>query len=1213
MKEIELLELLAHINSITKNNSDSCGICLFIGAGADISSGGVTFSQLKRNCLEENNYRVNDLSSDEKIDIIFDDFFSSLSDTRRCDVLRFLLETSTNMDISDGYKILCLLAKEHIISSVVTTNFDNLLERTQELLRINDFSIFAPGISVPVDHYIKTKSRRPIYLKMHGDIDGKLVTHLTKNEILNHDYMSEFTNLFKYIITNETVIFIGYSGYDNKIAEIFDKCLNELKDIYWININPPDSDAPLVKVLNKKNAINYLQMNFDESMQSIAASILRDKMLFNIDSVFIWALIYSKIENLQRIFLGNLSYPLIQNHGQNLIPRKEISDKLLDFIFSDRRNLCIISGNSGVGKTSLIGQLCNRVENNMHIVPIRLNQIIHANNIDIWGYITKLLGYVTNNPLAVLYQFADWIQSTNRRVVFVFDDVDKTSNDYNNTIINLLAKLIELSYIMRNFQNVKFIITLRTLTWNNVYKYLDNNYLKDVLYCEENKDSDIKSLRLEIFTDFELHKAVNKYKRKHNVIYIDDRVKELMRNPAFFGMLMHMGNNTQSEYLTYSDCFLAIQNDSLDKTQQFQQERFLIDCAKHMFEKKVLFLNINDSTDLILLDRSCSDGILFVDKNKIIFTYDLFFEHYFAEYLCEKDIMDIDRYEFDEFVNIFLINSTDREYNGLIAYMSLLNPNFGRLLIFLSDLLDLAEEQNIQKRIYKFIQDIFNSCARYRDTYIKDILLISDSILRVFFKPILYSICYMPDRDAFKMLELLRDMENMTFETQMFINTRFSNGLMSALIEKKHSTYFSNYKKYLEYGDNKLYYIVNLLHITANIGIDNTAEEEYNVFLNIIKNELHSTLNKHSYSDMDFCQITNSFSRNAYSIFFNADIDIYEKYHSFRMNSSIIKIIEKFKNSGKITEQDIKTIRTVVNNLDSPIEFFVCNIIFMALTQQNKAYALQCFDSLYRSFGTYATAPDIDFYLSAVFMSFYLYNPKDRTDHLKRFSAAITDFETIMFHSAAKNRSASRRKFEDEFILEFEDGFNALTNYTYTAPSCNYMQHSSSKHESSNYLSIFWELKDKLDKMGDNKNIIRLIHAIGQMIALWPKEGFEALSKFTNYNQTLIRKAVIHVLTENYIKQPYETYRFLESTGNAFDSNELLTIKSGTDSKTQLKTLEQLHWVRMFYFILHAMNPKYLDELLDIILQSYNLKDAIIKLFEKLHNQDNSELIYQID
>ncbi|MBR4998721.1 MAG: PD-(D/E)XK nuclease family protein, partial [Clostridia bacterium] len=147
------------------------------------------------------------------------------------------------------------------------------------------------------------------------------------------------------------------SGWDHKIADIFENNISNIKNVYWCNIKKPDENAPLVKIFRRYNIqIKFINYNFDKTLQIMAAEFFKERTLFHADSIFIWALIKPKIQKLQAEYLDNLEKV---SKGLLLIPRTK-TPLFDDFILDDSKNFCVLSGNSGVGKSHLILELCKK-------------------------------------------------------------------------------------------------------------------------------------------------------------------------------------------------------------------------------------------------------------------------------------------------------------------------------------------------------------------------------------------------------------------------------------------------------------------------------------------------------------------------------------------------------------------------------------------------------------------------------------------------------------------------------------------------------------------------------------------------------------------------------------------------------------------------------------------------------------------------------------
>lgn len=125
-------------------------ICVLLGAGADISSGGLSFAELKRQAVEAFlKAPLFDVTSPEDIEERFEGLFLGLQPDERALLVEAVFQKLRPLVPSDAYKLLFLLAELGGIDAIVTTNFDAMLERAQSLLGRDIFHIYAPGIARP--------------------------------------------------------------------------------------------------------------------------------------------------------------------------------------------------------------------------------------------------------------------------------------------------------------------------------------------------------------------------------------------------------------------------------------------------------------------------------------------------------------------------------------------------------------------------------------------------------------------------------------------------------------------------------------------------------------------------------------------------------------------------------------------------------------------------------------------------------------------------------------------------------------------------------------------------------------------------------------------------------------------------------------------------------------------------------------------------------
>lgn len=1189
MNNISKLEFISELSAISKQNNARHGICLFLGAGADVSSGGISFSELKKESVSfVRNKIIHSYESLEHIDKEFNSIIESLDEESRCMVIQRLIKNSDKWLPSDGYKLLILLAKENCVSSVITTNFSNLLETTQTLMGLDAFQIFTPATAIPAQYFMHSKPQKPVYLKMHGDLDGKLVTHLTTTEIQNKAYQQEFVNLFEYLIQNESIVFLGYSGWDTKIAEVFQKNIETIKNVYWCNIHKPDENAPLVKIFKKNNVnIKYINYNFDKVLQVIATELFKDKTLFHVDSIFIWALVRAKIQKLQTEFLNN-----IKSDSRKISTVRRTKLNIFDdFILDEHKNFCVITGNSGIGKSMLMAELCNLFETDRQIWMIPLNAMTTYTN-DLLDYIVKKLGYASKDPYTVLYQFSRWAHEQDKYFIFIIDNLGNRIGTIKE-IASLLNKLIELCYVIRNDCRVKFIITLRTDIWNNVFQLLDINYMDSIIWNEDKKNSNY-AIRLGNFDEFELRQAKTNMLSISSHDYISDDMIELIREPSLYGLIQRniciLDDIDEINILTIFEntFFNGISKKILEKLSYSILCNYIEPYMPIKFShKSIEYLQNNDVLK----------NILSIEEDNIDFKNDLVLECCLASYFNSNQYIDVFLQYSNQFNHDYLENHLPIAiYNGIIRYLGVGCSDFGKVVNLVCSLLDQSSKPS--KFVTKFINDVFRYMAQYNtESYVNNIenfdTCYSEFLkLQTFF---IYSAGFMKDFYAFRVLAYLRTVssDSYTLECNALINDRFSNGLRKCSTLTQTTEYFRQNVDYILIPEKPLISLFFLLWVMGRIGKDNTNNNIYQHISALILNKIKSL--ECTLDDCNIIEVKDAFLKNAYFIFFNADNNLEEQYFSYPNKSKMLTIIDHVKNKKDLTLDELSIISSLVDHFDETIEFFVCNMVFVYMSVYSLDYALNNLNAFYATFNESTSVIELDFYSSALFLSNYIANPLDRQSYLKYYNRLVNDFEYKMFVSPSMNRVSTCRKFEDKFEVEFEDGFNILTDYTYTAPMDNYIE-GSDKRPIESYLSTFWKLLNTLEQNGLYDEILQIIKAINQMSVNWPDEALEALSRFCKYNHPIIRKAVVRTLEENYLRYPNTTIQFLNQTGDAFSEDELLQIFSATNSQIENRTLEQLQWARIIYFIKTYINPQIINDLFEIITSS----DTLLAVFRKI-------------
>ncbi|MCM1532886.1 MAG: SIR2 family protein [Ruminococcus flavefaciens] len=446
--------IINRINSIKQGTYKKQKVCVLIGAGADISSGGVLFRELKILFLRENGCMVPSIISDRSLDEQFENQIEKMSQDGRCETLENVMRNHKTP--SEGYLLLVMLAEMGLIDAVITTNFDCLLEETQKLLNSKPFTIFTPGRALPKEYFLRRSKIPPFYLKMHGDLSDRLVTHLTKNEICNKNYSENFINLFEYIIQNYSIIIVGYGGYDDLITEIFKQKIDQIDEVYWCNICAPKEDSNLACTLESK--LCYVNTSFDTLFQKLSRNLLRDVKLKNANPFFVPTVVQSKMDHQIAMYKERFG------NSNQLIERIDAFFNLKKYLTSFTTKCIAIVGDRRFGKSCFTYKSMTSLPD-IEFLPVFFNQ-----KYSILENMARALGYETNIPFPIMYAFSKWRNETHQQLVFIIDDCFNTEI-FQGIESAKLTEFFNFLYVVREFRCIQFIICFQ----NEIYNELEKN------------------------------------------------------------------------------------------------------------------------------------------------------------------------------------------------------------------------------------------------------------------------------------------------------------------------------------------------------------------------------------------------------------------------------------------------------------------------------------------------------------------------------------------------------------------------------------------------------------------------------------------------------------------------------------------------------------------------------------------------------------------
>ena len=275
MREMAPDEFVRRIKSLISEDDDSKFI-FFVGAGCSVSSGIPAADKLVKSWLprlkkittgEENdwemwaqkNYGYDDNKAASIYGKVIEELF--LTPQERQKEIERLIE---GKDPGFGYGVLAKLMThpdcgKHF-NIALTVNFDDLIADALYLYTNKKPLVIQHESLI---NFVRITTSQPLVIKLHGD--ARLEPKNTKME--TEELAERVKEVIKNILSEFGLIFIGYGGQDNSIAEL----LNELPQdalpwgIYWVSDRIPDT--PLGKWLkNRQNAIWVKHKDFDEFM-----------------------------------------------------------------------------------------------------------------------------------------------------------------------------------------------------------------------------------------------------------------------------------------------------------------------------------------------------------------------------------------------------------------------------------------------------------------------------------------------------------------------------------------------------------------------------------------------------------------------------------------------------------------------------------------------------------------------------------------------------------------------------------------------------------------------------------------------------------------------------------------------------------------------------------------------------------------------------------
>ena len=391
-------KIVALANRIKLKRDSGEKYVLLLGAGASYSSGIALTPKMMKELVDT--YGVPSESS--VLDDRFDELWASATDADR----RVYLEPYLKRDPSQGYLDLARLIEKGFFDTIVTFNFDALLEKGLERQGIpaSDYKVIIRGEieDGKIQQLLEAKEPRVKILKMHGSLYSTDYFLFSKEEMLN--YPPEIEKLLAKI-TARDIIVCGYAFADLCVSRAFSP-----KGGALVCVNPSGPPTTLKGFIQARKSSPLVFSSdsgrFDDFFAALSEALLQPTKERQI------------VRNPFK-FLESFA----ENEAGDYYGRRNDIRRTLEWLEGDRVRAIHIVGPPRVGKTSFVraGILAQLDPNKFEKVYLRC-QFDRVTRLDAELKRQAGIDLAGGDTEEVLGQLA---ASTDKRVVLVLDQFER--------------------------------------------------------------------------------------------------------------------------------------------------------------------------------------------------------------------------------------------------------------------------------------------------------------------------------------------------------------------------------------------------------------------------------------------------------------------------------------------------------------------------------------------------------------------------------------------------------------------------------------------------------------------------------------------------------------------------------------------------------------------------------------------------------------------
>lgn len=284
-RKLDLQEFVDEIYEDYKKNEDTEYI-FFLGAGCSKSSGIPLAKELAKQWFEElksqktkfdkfiEKHKLKKIKEEtfnfgEKYFEIFEELFPTPLMQQK-EIQRITNDESVNPSL--GYYVLASLMQKPPFNTIITTNFDNLI---QDALIYSGNKRALVITHQDLAQFIK-RDNTPLITKIHGDAHMRPFNNIDETKKVPEPLKGAIQSLF----TNVKVICMGYGGNDESIKDLLEGC-SRIDQVYWLNASEP-KDVKLTDWWDNLRVKTFIEeYDFDKIMNLIKSKFDIESPDFN--------------------------------------------------------------------------------------------------------------------------------------------------------------------------------------------------------------------------------------------------------------------------------------------------------------------------------------------------------------------------------------------------------------------------------------------------------------------------------------------------------------------------------------------------------------------------------------------------------------------------------------------------------------------------------------------------------------------------------------------------------------------------------------------------------------------------------------------------------------------------------------------------------------------------------------------------------------------